>query len=120
MTDKKHVIIIGAGFGGLQAVKILGNKKDVTVTVIDKTNHHLFQPLLYQIASAVLSPADIAIPVRLLTEKYKNVTVVMDEVTGIDKTSKTVTLGDRIMKYDYLILATGAETSYFGNNEKSQ
>ena len=117
MTEKKHVIIIGAGFGGLQAVKILGNKKDVTVTIIDKTNHHLFQPLLYQIASAVLSPADIAIPVRLLTEKYKNVTVVMDEVTGIDKTSKTVTLGDRIMKYDYLILATGAETSYFGNTD---
>lgn len=117
MTDKKHVIIIGAGFGGLQAVKILGNKKDVTITIIDKTNHHLFQPLLYQIASAVLSPADIAIPVRLLTEKYKNVTVVMDEVTGIDKTSKTVTLGDRIMKYDYLILATGAETSYFGNTD---
>ena len=75
MTDKKHVIIIGAGFGGLQAVKILGNKKDVTVTIIDKTNHHLFQPLLYQIASAVLSPADIAIPVRLLTENYENVTI---------------------------------------------
>ena len=88
MKEIKHVVIIGAGFGGLQAVKKLAKDKFVRITLIDRSNHHLFQPLLYQVASAVLSPADIAIPIRSLMHKKKNVTVLMDTVTGIDKDSK--------------------------------
>ncbi|MEO6693901.1 MAG: NAD(P)/FAD-dependent oxidoreductase [Ignavibacteria bacterium] len=118
MENKINVVIVGAGFGGLQAVKKLAEKnKDIRITLIDRTNHHLFQPLLYQIATAVLSPADIAIPSRSLTEKYKNVTVVMDEVTGIDKENKTIYFSERSMKYDFLILSMGAKTGYFGHDE---
>lgn len=117
MTDKKTVIVAGAGFGGLQAVKALMRDDRLEIIWIDRTNHHLFQPLLYQIASAVLSPADIAIPARSLTRNIKNVTVIMDEITGIDKEKKEVRLGERILKYDFLILALGAKTGYFGKNE---
>ncbi len=117
MKEKKHIIIVGAGFGGLQAVKKLSKDKNLRITLIDKTNHHLFQPLLYQIATAVLSPADIAIPARSLTENMKNVTVMMDEVTHIDKENNTVYLGDKKLNYDYLILAMGARTGYFGHTE---
>ncbi|MEP7146061.1 MAG: NAD(P)/FAD-dependent oxidoreductase [bacterium] len=113
----KNVVVVGAGFGGLQAVKKLSADNNLKITLIDKTNHHLFQPLLYQIASAVLSPADIAIPSRSLTEKMKNVTVIMDEVTQIDKDNNTVCLDGRSIKYDYLILAMGARTGYFGHND---
>jgi len=117
MKEKKTVIVAGAGFGGLQAVKALMRDDRLEIIWIDRTNHHLFQPLLYQIASAVLSPADIAIPARSLTRNIKNVTVIMDEITGIDKEKKEVKLGERILKYDFLILALGAKTGYFGKNE---
>lgn len=117
MKEIKHVVIIGAGFGGLQAVKKLAKDKSVRITLIDRSNHHLFQPLLYQVASAVLSPADIAIPIRSLMHKKKNVTVLMDTVTGIDKDSKEIILGDKRISYDYLILAAGAKTGYFGHND---
>jgi NADH dehydrogenase len=117
MKEIKHVVIIGAGFGGLQAVKKLAKDKFVRITLIDRSNHHLFQPLLYQVASAVLSPADIAIPIRSLMHKKKNVTVLMDTVTGIDKDSKEIILGDKRISYDYLILAAGAKTGYFGHND---
>lgn len=117
MTDKKTVIVAGSGFGGLQAVKALMRDDRLEIIWIDRTNHHLFQPLLYQIASAVLSPADIAIPARSLTRNIKNVTVIMDEMTGIDKEKKEVQLGERTLKYDFLILALGAKTGYFGKNE---
>lgn len=117
MTDQKHVIVIGAGFGGLQAVKKLSKNKKLKISLIDRTNHHLFQPLLYQVATAVLSPADIAIPSRSLTDYMENVTVIMDEVTAIDKENKTVILGNRKMSYDYLIIAAGSHTGYFGHNE---
>lgn len=117
MEYKKHVIIIGAGFGGLQAVKKLAADKELRITFIDRSNHHLFQPLLYQVATAVLSPADIAIPTRSLTDKWKNVTVIMDEVTRIDKQNKTVFFNDRSLKFDYLILAMGAQTGYFGHDD---
>lgn len=117
MQENKHVIIVGAGFGGLQAVKKLSKNKNFRITLIDQTNHHLFQPLLYQIATAVLSPADIAIPIRSLTEKMKNVTVIMNRVTFIDKERNTVYLGERKMKYDYLIMAMGVRTGYFGHPE---
>nr|HMS66393.1 NAD(P)/FAD-dependent oxidoreductase [Ignavibacteria bacterium] len=115
--SKKHIVVVGAGFGGLQAVKKLAKNKDLNITLIDRSNHHLFQPLLYQVATAVLSPADIAIPSRTLTDTYPNVTVIMDEVTGIDKAYNYVILDDRKIHYDYLILATGAQTGYFGHNE---
>lgn len=117
MSDKIHVVIIGAGFGGLQAVKILSRNRNVNITLIDRKNHHLFQPLLYQVATAVLSPADIAIPTRSLMHKKKNVTVLMDEVTGIDKDSKMIILEDKKISFDYLIIAAGARTGYFGKNE---
>lgn len=112
-----HVVIVGAGFGGLQAATTLKNKP-CTVTVIDKTNHHLFQPLLYQVATAALSPADIAAPVRTILRNAKNITVEMDEVTSID-TSRNVVFRKQEgeLTYDYLILSPGTRHSYFGNND---
>lgn len=113
----KHVVIVGGGFAGINAAKGLGNKKGVTVTLIDRRNHHLFQPLLYQVASSVLSPADIAIPIRSLTTDMKNVQVVMGEIIDINKEHKKVSLAHTTISYDYLILAMGARTSYFGHSE---
>jgi len=114
---REKVIIIGGGFGGLNAAKKLGNS-DFEVLVIDKTNHHLFQPLLYQVASAVLSPGDIAAPLREILDHYENIDVIMGNVTSIDKTKKQVVFenGD-IYPFDYLILAPGARHSYFGNDQ---
>src|SRR5207249_6469589 len=109
-------IIIGAGFGGLQAAKKLG-RKNVQVTVIDRTNYHLFQPLLYQVATAALSPADIAAPVRAVLSKCRNVEVILAEVQSVDVDAKKVKTLDLESDYDYLILATGARHSYFGHNE---
>lgn len=117
MSEKKTVIVAGAGFGGLQAVKVLMKNRNIEITWIDRSNHHLFQPLLYQVASAVLSPADIAIPARSLTKKRKNVTVIMDEITGINKYRREVILNDRVLHYDFLILALGARTGFFGNDK---
>jgi NADH:ubiquinone reductase (H+-translocating) len=115
-NQKPHVIIIGAGFGGLQAAKKLA-RKNVRVTVIDRTNYHLFQPLLYQVATAALSPADIAAPVRSVLSKSKNVEVILAEVQSVDVTAKKVRTADLEFDYDYLILATGARHSYFGHND---
>ncbi|PJZ44183.1 NAD(P)/FAD-dependent oxidoreductase [Leptospira brenneri] len=112
---KKKVLIIGAGFGGLQVVKTLANHKAFDITVVDKKNHHLFQPLLYQVATAVLSPADIAIPSRSITTKYKNVKILLGDVTEIDFKNRQIKFQDNTETYDYLIIATGAKTSYFGN-----
>jgi NADH dehydrogenase len=113
---KPRVIIVGAGFGGLQAAKKLA-RKDVLITVIDRTNYHLFQPLLYQVATAALSPADIAAPVRAVLSKSKNVEVILAEVESVDVDAKRVRTGDLEFDYDYLILATGARHSYFGHND---
>ncbi|MBA2622783.1 MAG: NAD(P)/FAD-dependent oxidoreductase [Chthoniobacterales bacterium] len=115
-SAKPHVIIVGAGFGGLEAAKALGNKP-VRLTVIDRTNHHLFQPLLYEIATAALSPADIAAPIRGILGKFPNIDVMLAEVTGIDVAKKTLTAGEQELSYDYLILATGSRHSYFGKAE---
>jgi NADH dehydrogenase len=117
MKEIKEVVVVGAGFGGLQAVKKLAKCKNLNITLIDRANHHLFQPLLYQVATAVLSPADIAIPSRALTDKYKNVTVIMANVTSIDKERRIIFFNDRALKYDYLVLGMGAKTSFFGNHE---
>jgi NADH dehydrogenase len=111
-----NVIIVGAGFGGLEAAKKLACE-DVRVTVIDRTNYHLFQPLLYQVATAALSPADIAAPVRAILSKYRNVEVILAEVQSVDVEAKKVKTVDLEIDYDYLILATGARHSYFGHNE---
>ncbi|MBV9711836.1 MAG: NAD(P)/FAD-dependent oxidoreductase [Ktedonobacteraceae bacterium] len=111
-----HVVIIGAGFGGLQAARALGNAP-VKVTVIDRTNHHLFQPLLYQVATAALSPADISSPVRHVLRKQKNTNVLLAEVTGIDVENRCVLMHNRSISYDYLIVATGARENYFGHEQ---
>jgi len=116
MNSKPHVVIIGAGFGGLEAAKKLSGE-DVRVTVIDRTNYHLFQPLLYQVATAALSPADIAAPVRAILSKGENMEVILAEVESIDVGSKKVKMTDRELDYDYLIVATGARHSYFGHPE---
>jgi NADH dehydrogenase len=115
-NQKPRVIIIGAGFGGLQAAKTLAGK-NVLVTVIDRTNYHLFQPLLYQVATAALSPADIAAPVRSVLSNSNNVEVILAEVESVDVDAKKVKTTDLEFDYDYLILATGARHSYFGHND---
>jgi NADH:ubiquinone reductase (H+-translocating) len=117
-----RVVIVGAGFGGLNAAKALADAP-VQVTVIDRNNHHLFQPLLYQVATAVLSPADISAPIRGVLHKQKNTEVLMAEVTGVDVENQRVLMKDQAvpeLPYDYLILATGAHDSYFGHNEWAQ
>ena len=116
MNSKPHVVIIGAGFGGLEAAKKLACK-DVRVTVIDRTNYHLFQPLLYQVATAALSPADIAAPIRGILSKCGNIDVILAEVESVDTEAKKVKTVDLQIDYDYLILATGARHSYFGHGE---
>lgn len=111
-----RVIIIGAGFGGLKAAKQLCNEP-VRVTVIDRTNYHLFQPLLYQVATAALSPADIAAPIRSILSKGRNIEVVLAEVRSVDVNTKKVRTVENEMSYDYLIVATGSRHSYFGHAE---
>lgn len=116
----KNVVIVGAGFGGLAAAKSLAGVS-VNVTLIDRTNHHLFQPLLYQVATAALSPSDIASATRSLFKQSDNVAVLMDEVQGVDKLrSEVITAESGRIPYDYLILATGADYSFFGNDEWAQ
>ena len=114
---RPRVVIVGGGFGGLHAAKGLA-KLPVDVTLIDRRNHHTFQPLLYQVALAVLSPADIAQPIRSILRKQTNTDVLMDEVVGIDTRAHSVTLGSGAqVTYDYLAVATGATHSYFGKDE---
>ena len=116
-TRRPHVVIVGAGFGGLAAAKRLAGR-EVDVTLVDRRNHHVFQPLLYQVATAALSPADIAGPIRAIFSRAENVRVVLDEVTGIDTSAHRVLLsGGKVLHYDRLILATGARHSYFGHDD---
>ena len=112
-----RVVIIGAGFGGLWTAKTLANAP-VEVIVIDRENYHLFQPLLYQVATAGLSPADIAAPIRSIVGGYQNITVMLGEVVGVDVAARAVAIvGGRRVSYDYLVLATGARHAYFGHDE---
>ncbi len=115
-----NVVVIGGGFGGLKFLQRARSSK-IQFTLIDKQNHHLFQPLLYQVATAVLSPANIAFPIRRMFKNYKNVKVILDEATDINRNEKTVTLsnGENI-KYDQLIVSTGSKHSYFGNEDWSK
>src|SRR6202158_5496354 len=118
---KPRIIIVGGGFAGLAAAKAL-RRTPAKVILIDRTNHHLFQPLLYQVATSVLTPSQIATPIRSIFRNQKNTTVIMGEVTGVDKDQKCVFVSDADrenvpISYDYMILATGATHSYFGHNE---
>mgnify|MGYP001161913453 CR=1 FL=1 len=118
MADRKHrVIIVGGGFGGLAAAKAL-KRADVDIVLIDRRNHHLFQPLLYQVATAALNPSEIAWPIRHLLRRQDNVRVLMATVTGVDAANRQVLLEDGSREpYDSLILATGAQHAYFGHDE---
>jgi NADH dehydrogenase FAD-containing subunit len=111
-----RVVIVGAGFGGLAAATGL-ECAPIQVTVIDRRNYHLFQPLLYQVATAALSPADIAQPIRSILKRQRNATVLLGRVTVIDPAGRAVLIGERRVPYDYLIVATGARHAYFGHDE---
>lgn len=118
---RPHVVIIGGGFAGIAAVKALRNC-EADVTVIDRRNHHIFQPPLYQVATAVLAPADVAAPIRQLSAQQKNVSVLLAEVIGVDLGSRSVDVKypgaeDKKITFDYLVLAAGVQSSYFGHNE---
>jgi len=116
-NGRPRVVIVGAGFGGLHAAKALRNLP-VDITVLDRKNHHTFQPLLYQVALAVLSPADIAQPIRSILRSQPNTEVLMDEVTAIDVQSRRLTVASgTVIPYDYVVIATGSTHSYFGKNE---
>jgi NADH dehydrogenase len=110
------VVIIGGGFGGIYAAQVLA-RQDVDVLIVDRRNHHLFQPLLYQVASAALNPSDIAYPIRSIFRGRRNVEVQLAEVRAIDAAQKRVVLDDGSIAYDHLIVATGATHSYFGHDE---
>src|SRR5438552_12999820 len=114
--QRPRVVIVGAGFGGLDAAKKLACV-NVDLTILDRANYHLFQPLLYQVATAALSPADIAAPIRAILHDCKNVEVMLAEVQSVDVNNRIVQTGDLRIAYDYLILATGSRHSYFGHPE---
>ncbi|MNJ93347.1 NADH dehydrogenase-like protein [compost metagenome] len=115
--SRKRVVIIGGGFAGIKAAKALGNKDELEVILLDRRNYHLFQPLLYQVATAGLSPAEISGPIRSILSRYKNVYVFLDKAKQINLDRKTVTVQDRELPYDYLIMACGAQHSYFAHPE---
>src|SRR5262245_41054816 len=114
--NRPRVVIVGAGFGGLSAAKALKHA-DVRVTLVDRRNHHLFQPLLYQVATAGLSPGQIATPIRTILRYQKNAEVLLGTVRGVDKDRRVVMLDSHEINYDYLVLATGARHSYFGHDD---
>ena len=115
-TNQPHVVILGGGFGGLYAAKALRRAR-VRVTLIDRCNHHLFQPLLYEVATAALSPADIAAPIRTVLSRQRNATVLLAKATSIDVKRRVVMFSDGEIGYDVLVVATGATHSYFGNEQ---
>ena len=116
-TARPRVLIIGGGFAGLNAARGVAHLP-VDLTLVDRRNHHTFQPLLYQVALAVLSPADIAQPIRSILRNQPNASVLMDEVTGIDTSARAVSCASgATLAYDYLIIATGATHSYFGRDD---
>lgn len=116
-AKEKQIVIVGAGFAGLNAAKRLGNATGIAVTVIDRENHHLFQPLLYQVAMAALSPADIAVPIRSLLAKYRNIRVFKATAQSVDAINRKVITDVGEVPYDYLILGCGAQHAYFGHEE---
>jgi NADH dehydrogenase len=117
--DKHRVVIIGGGFGGLNAALEMKNSS-LEITIVDKTNYHLFQPLLYQVATAALSPADIAVPIRAVFSKNKNIKVLMDEVVSIDRVKRKVILKHGELEFDSLVISSGSSHSYFANDNWEQ
>src|SRR5258708_107142 len=120
-SGRPHVVIIGGGFAGIAAAKALRHC-EADITIIDRRNHHIFQPLLYQVATAVLAPADVAAPIRQLSARQKNVSVLLAEVIGVELESRSVAVkysdtGDKKIAFDYLVVAAGVQSSYFGHNE---
>src|SRR6476620_8776198 len=120
-TGRKRVVIIGGGFAGIAAARAL-KRCDADVVLIDRRNHHIFQPLLYQVATAVLAPSEIAAPIRQLAEPQRNVSVMLGEVIGMDMTARSIEascprVGIRKIDFDYLIIGTGMQPSYFGHDE---
>src|SRR5260221_4197819 len=118
---RKRIVIVGGGFAGIAAARTL-RRSDADVILIDRRNHHIFQPLLYQAATAVLAPSEIAAPIRQLAEKQSNGDVMLGEVTGMDLSSRSVEVsrpgvGMRQIEFDYLVVATGMQPSYFGHDE---
>ena len=113
-----HVVILGGGFGGLYAARAL-RRAPLRLTLVDRRNHHLFQPLLYQVATAALNPSDIAVPIRRVLRRQKNATVLLGEATAVDVAGRRVVLADGELPYDYLVIATGAAHSYFGHDDWS-
>jgi NADH dehydrogenase len=115
-SERPHIVIIGGGFGGLYTARNL-RKADARITMIDRHNYHLFQPLLYQVASAALNPSDIAVPIRSIVRNQKNTSVMLDDAVSIDTAARTVQLTNGSITYDYLVVATGATHSYFAHPE---
>src|SRR5688572_387039 len=115
---RHRVVIVGGGFGGLYAARSLGHDPEVAVTVVDRRNFHLFQPLLYQVATGALSPGEIAQPLRAILRKQRNTTVILGEATGLEPERREVLMADGgSIPYDTLIVATGARHAYFGRDE---
>ncbi len=114
MADQKHVVIVGAGFGGVRLAKELA-KENVRITLVDRHNYHLFQPLLYQVSTAVLSAGEIAYPTREFFKNYKNVEFFLGKATGVDQERRVLMTNHGEIAYDYLVLAAGATTNFFGN-----
>src|SRR5437879_10936052 len=121
VPGKKRVLIVGGGFAGIAAARAL-KRANVDITLVDRRNHHIFQPLLYQVATAVLSPSEIAAPIRQLEVRQRNLTVLLAEVTGVSLADRTVDAscpgaGVRKVAFDFLVVATGMRPSYFGHDE---
>src|SRR5687768_1963241 len=113
-----HIVIIGGGFGGLEAARAFARRRDVSVTVVDRRNHHVFQPLLYQVATAALSPGDIASPIRWILRRHEHVTVLLADVARIDAAEKRLQCSDGVsIAYDFLIVASGVTHAYFGHDD---
>src|SRR4051794_29535602 len=120
-TARHRVVIVGGGFGGLYAARVLGKDDRVMVTLVDRRNHHLFAPLLYQVATGALAPGEIAQPLRSVLRKQANTTVLLGEAKGLDSGRRELHLADGgTLRYDSLIVATGAHHSYFGHDDWSQ